>query len=292
MRGARVRRRSPRAENVFVLQQLPELDVRERQVLRFTATFCAEQGHLPSAAEIAIGCGIGSPATATRALRALERRGLIERDPEYPRLARVPIEFPSCRPELELALVEIAVHESRGNLDILREALRWAPDAEAIAFLHREGVARATLLRAYEEARGRLRAQGVVLAPAVQQLVDIQPDLIRRRHAQITGWDTYCVYSAAISLLARRYTTTIDQVGLPLLEPVWVSEALVYDGERRLDRAHAAQQAGSAEATAIVAALVDDLFEVFEALVATFPELTLPPVSEPARVLDAVAEPA
>ncbi len=135
---------------------LSELDVRERQVLRFTAASCAEPGHLPSAAEIAVGGGIGSFATATRALRALERRGLIERDPSYPRPARVTIEFRACRPELELALTEIAMHESRGNLEILRDALRWAPDADAIGFLHREGVARATLLRAYEEARGRL----------------------------------------------------------------------------------------------------------------------------------------
>jgi LexA DNA binding domain len=285
-----VLRRAART-NLIVMDLVPsDLDVRERQVLRFTATFCAEKGHLPSAAEIAIGCGIGSPATATRALRALERRGLIERDPDYPRLARVTIEFPACRPELELALVEIAMHESRGNLDIVREALRWAPDADAIAFLHREGVARATLLRAYEEARARLRAQGVVLAPEVQQLVDGQQDVIRRRHARITGWDTYCVYSAAISLLARAYTTTLDQVGLPLLEPVWVSEALVYDGERRLDRAYAAHHSTSAEATALVAALVDDLSVMFSALIAPFPELTLPAASDSARVLDAVAE--
>jgi hypothetical protein len=187
--------------------------------------------------------------------------------------------------------VEIAIHESRGNLDIIREALRWAPDAESVAFLHRDGVARATLLRAYEDAHGRLRSQGVVLPPEVQRLVDAQPDLIRRRHSRIVGWDAYCVYSAAISLLARSYTESLGQVGLPLLEPVWESEALVYEGERRLDRAHAMDHTHSSRVGAVVDSLLDDLTVVFAALHGRFPELTVP--SPPARhlVLEAVATP-
>jgi hypothetical protein len=269
---------------------LAGLELRQRQVLRFAATFCNERGHLPAASDIAHGCGLGSTSTVLRVMRELEAMGLIERDPQYPRLGRVTAELTACRPELELAMVEVAIHESRGNLDSLREALRWAPDAEAIGFVHREGVQRAMLLRAYEDARRRLRSAGVVLTADVQKLVDGRPDAIRTRHALIEGWESYCVYSAAITVMARLYTTTLEQVGLALLEPVWASESLVYDFEHRLDRDVAAAyvRAAPAAAAPIVAQLLDDTSGLFREIACTYPELTVPEVRDGPRMLAAL----
>jgi hypothetical protein len=267
------------------------LDVRLRQVLRFTATYCHERGHLPAASDVAQGCGIGSTSTVVKALRQLEQLGLLERDPHYPRLGRVTADLPTCQPAVELAVLELAVHESRGNLDIVREALRWAPDTEAVAFLHREGLARATLLRAYEDARARLRNQGVVLSAAVQAIVDRQPDVIRARQALVDGWESYCVYSAAMTALARMCTSSIEAIGLSLLEPVFVSEAIVYDLDSRLDKVVAAQCAAAdgPGVERIVRRIASDVTATFGGLARTFPELPVPPVHCSSGMLGAPA---
>jgi hypothetical protein len=181
-----------------------------------------------------------STSTAGRALRHLEQVGAVERDPVHRRLGRVNGRFASCAPRIELFITELSILESRGNLELLRSALAWAPDSEAIGFLHREGAARAALLGAYEHARDRLIAAGAALDPEAGEAVGSSPGQIAARHRLVGGWQPYCLYSTIIRHYARRLTSAMGELGLAHLEPVYITEVDVYDLTTRLDRSVAA----------------------------------------------------
>lgn len=215
----------------------PGLEPREQQVLRFVALFLSEEGYLPSPAEVARGCGMRSATTARRALRTLEDLGLLERDPRYPRLGRVAAPVPAADPVLELWLTEIAILEGRGNLDAIRLALGFAPDLDAVEFLHREAFNRVTLVRAYEDTRRRLHGTGVELTSAQQSSLSVLPSLIEARHSLLDDWATYCLYSAMVTWAVHRVMLRPNEPTLSWLSPIHTAERTAYDHpESRLDR--------------------------------------------------------
>jgi repressor LexA len=69
---------------------------RQRRILRAIADFKAERGYPPSVREIGERVGLSSSSTIHAHLKALERRGLISRDPTKPRALRS--EFDEGRP--------------------------------------------------------------------------------------------------------------------------------------------------------------------------------------------------
>jgi repressor LexA len=69
---------------------------RQRRILQAIADFKAERGYPPSVREIGERVGLSSSSTIHAHLKALERRGLISRDPTKPRALRS--EFGSAAP--------------------------------------------------------------------------------------------------------------------------------------------------------------------------------------------------
>lgn len=61
---------------------------RQRSILEVIRSFTAEQGYPPSVREIGERVGLSSSSTIHAHLKALERRGLISRDPTKPRAMR------------------------------------------------------------------------------------------------------------------------------------------------------------------------------------------------------------
>src|SRR5690348_5325518 len=61
---------------------------RQRRILQAIADFRAERGYPPSVREIGERVGLSSSSTIHAHLKALERRGLISRDPTKPRALR------------------------------------------------------------------------------------------------------------------------------------------------------------------------------------------------------------
>ena len=61
---------------------------RQRRILEVIRTFTAEHGYPPSVREIGERVGLSSSSTIHAHLKALERRGLISRDPTKPRALR------------------------------------------------------------------------------------------------------------------------------------------------------------------------------------------------------------
>src|SRR5579863_5186586 len=61
---------------------------RQRRILEVIRTFTAEHGYPPSVREIGELVGLSSSSTIHAHLKALERRGLISRDPTKPRALR------------------------------------------------------------------------------------------------------------------------------------------------------------------------------------------------------------
>lgn len=61
---------------------------RQRSILEIIRSFTAEQGYPPSVREIGERVGLSSSSTIHAHLKALERRGLISRDPTKPRALR------------------------------------------------------------------------------------------------------------------------------------------------------------------------------------------------------------
>jgi len=212
------------------------LEERHRQVLRFVATYAAEEGYLPSPAEIALGCGIKSPTTARKAMRELEELGLIERDPDYPRLGAVLAAVDSPDLDIEVWVAGWSIHESRGNLDAIRKALALAPDLEALEYLHREASARITFTRAYIDGQRRLMATGARLSTAAEAALASVPALIEARHELFSDWTSYCLYSAFMTWGSHRVLSVGDELGLAHLTPVHHAELDFYDCWTRLDR--------------------------------------------------------
>ncbi len=70
---------------------------RQRSILAVIRSFTAEQGYPPSVREIGERVGLSSSSTIHAHLKALERRGLISRDPTKPRAMRS--SAPSDTPE-------------------------------------------------------------------------------------------------------------------------------------------------------------------------------------------------
>ncbi|MBV8372963.1 MAG: winged helix-turn-helix transcriptional regulator, partial [Candidatus Eremiobacteraeota bacterium] len=65
---------------------------RQQRILKAIADFKAERGYPPSVREIGERVGLSSSSTIHAHLKALERRGLISRDPTKPRALRSEIE--------------------------------------------------------------------------------------------------------------------------------------------------------------------------------------------------------
>ena len=212
-----------------------ELEPRDRRVLAFVAVYRADEGCLPSPAEIAVGCGMRSPTTARRALQNLERFGYIERDASYPRLGRVRSVLAESDLELELWLIEVSLVESYGNLEAIRKGLAYAPDLDAREFLHREATARLTLTRAYLDARRRLRSAGVTLSSAAEASLATAPSLVEARHELFDDWTSYCLYSAMMTWASHRALAG-DGPTLGRIEPIHAAELEIYDPWDRLDR--------------------------------------------------------
>ena len=61
---------------------------RQRRILEVIRTFTAEHGYPPSVREIGERVGLSSSSTIHAHLKALERRGLLSRDPTKPRALR------------------------------------------------------------------------------------------------------------------------------------------------------------------------------------------------------------
>ena len=66
-----------------------ELTTRQQEVLDFIADHVRYIGYPPTAREIADALGLASPHSATRFLRALEKKGFIEREPNRSRAIRL-----------------------------------------------------------------------------------------------------------------------------------------------------------------------------------------------------------
>ena len=72
---------------------------RQRRILKAIAEFKAERGYPPSVREIGERVGLSSSSTIHAHLKALERRGLISRDPTKPRALRAEFGPESMAPE-------------------------------------------------------------------------------------------------------------------------------------------------------------------------------------------------
>ena len=70
---------------------------RQRRILQAIADFKAERGYPPSVREIGERVGLSSSSTIHAHLKALERRGLISRDPTKPRALRAGTEAHDAR---------------------------------------------------------------------------------------------------------------------------------------------------------------------------------------------------
>jgi repressor LexA len=70
---------------------------RQRRILQAIAEFKQERGYPPSVREIGERVGLSSSSTIHAHLKALERRGLISRDPTKPRAMRSEFETPESR---------------------------------------------------------------------------------------------------------------------------------------------------------------------------------------------------
>lgn len=62
---------------------------REQQILTFIVSYMAENTWAPTVREIGAGVGLASPATVTRYLHRLDRKGLIVMLPMSPRALRL-----------------------------------------------------------------------------------------------------------------------------------------------------------------------------------------------------------
>jgi repressor LexA len=70
---------------------------RQRRILQAISEFTAERGYPPSVREIGERVGLSSSSTIHAHLKALEKRGLISRDPTKPRALRSEIDRPVHR---------------------------------------------------------------------------------------------------------------------------------------------------------------------------------------------------
>jgi repressor LexA len=70
---------------------------RQRRILQAISEFTAERGYPPSVREIGERVGLSSSSTIHAHLKALEKRGLISRDPTKPRALRSEIDRPAHR---------------------------------------------------------------------------------------------------------------------------------------------------------------------------------------------------
>ncbi|MDQ2872062.1 MAG: transcriptional repressor LexA [Candidatus Eremiobacteraeota bacterium] len=72
---------------------------RQQRILEVIQDFTAEQGYPPSVREIGERVGLSSSSTIHSHLKALERHGLISRDPTKPRALRSDMSHPKTRTE-------------------------------------------------------------------------------------------------------------------------------------------------------------------------------------------------
>ena len=156
----------------------PELSRAHRQVLAFVGAYLHGYDCLPSTAEVAEGCGLGSSRKAGRLLHDLESVGILVRDPRYSRLGelRRPAGTSPIDEHDQLWLCELGLIEVSCVLEAIRRGLAFAPDAAALGEVHSDGVQRALELQAYEGARRRLADVGANLGGS--RAADVRdPDL-------------------------------------------------------------------------------------------------------------------
>src|ERR1700693_5233257 len=79
---------------------------RQRRILEVINEFTAERGYPPSVREIGERVGLSSSSTIHAHLKALEKRGLISRDPTKPRAMRSSFQ-PSPGPSADVVVMPI-----------------------------------------------------------------------------------------------------------------------------------------------------------------------------------------
>lgn len=80
---------------------------RQRRILQAIADFKAERGYPPSVREIGERVGLSSSSTIHAHLKALERRGLISRDPTKPRALRSETDLRESPPAPETVVMPV-----------------------------------------------------------------------------------------------------------------------------------------------------------------------------------------
>jgi len=191
-----------------LVRALDQLSPRERQVLRFLATFVEIEGYLPSTRLVAADCGLRSPSSAARIVRALEGEGFIQRDVGNPRLAVVTV--PDRRPPTleandELFLANVTLLEIEAGLATDQAALQWAPDRAATAFVHRAALRRAELAQLYDIAAARLVESGAVLTPYALLAIGKAKQSARERVLLVQSWRQYCLRSALVDCALQSF---------------------------------------------------------------------------------------
>lgn len=81
------------------------LTVRQQQILNFVSAEVQSKGYPPSVREIGAAVGLSSSSTVHAHLRALERKGLVKRDPSKPRALLVAGRRSASRNEVSVPLV-------------------------------------------------------------------------------------------------------------------------------------------------------------------------------------------
>jgi repressor LexA len=78
---------------------------RQRRILQVIGEFTSERGYPPSVREIGERVGLSSSSTIHAHLKALEKRGLISRDPTKPRALRSEVGFSAGRDALVVPII-------------------------------------------------------------------------------------------------------------------------------------------------------------------------------------------
>jgi hypothetical protein len=180
---------------------LDQLSPRERLVLRFLATFVEVEGYLPSSRLVASECGLRSASSAARIARVLEADGFIDRDPTNPRLATVSLPEPrppTLAPVDELLLARVTLIEIEAGIDTDHAALAWAPDRDAVSFVHRSALRRTELAQLYDAAATRLEDSGGSISQFGRLALEHAQHSAQDRVALVTSWRRYCLKSALV----------------------------------------------------------------------------------------------
>jgi hypothetical protein len=180
------------------------IPLEHQQVLAFVGCYLRDCDCLPTTREVALACGFGSPHTAARIITDLESAGVIRRDDHFRRLGTLSVDWvvPAIPDEEQLWWCERDCIEYEAALAAVRVGIDLAPDLDATAFLHAEGVSRVTVLRALQDARRRLRRAGARVGAEAQAALQTQRGVAAAAHELLTDWDSYCAVRLVWNLSA------------------------------------------------------------------------------------------